>query len=130
VIAYSVGNSFNQHRSLLFNDDLTGRLSRSIDGKYVIAVDADSRHAVGDTADCDAVTGVLVIDGGRDGVHVVPTVEQGLTPQSSCKVKSSVEVTLRSRTVAKVGNGDAVLVVDAELVAGTSGLGHLGAKGR
>jgi len=129
VVAHSVRNGFDQDRSLLLDNDLACSFGGAVDSKYVIAIDTDGRHTIRDTSDRDAVTSILVINGCRDGIHVVPAIEQRLASQRRCEVQGSMEVTLRSTPVTKVGNCDSVLIIDAELVASTCGLRHLGAEG-
>ena len=117
VIADSVRDSLDEGGALLPQDELSGVLGRCIDRKDIIAVDTDGGHAVGDTAHCDTVTSVLIIDGRRDGVHVVSAVEQCLASQGGREVQRGMEVTFRGSALTKVRDGNTVLLVDTITVA-------------
>ena len=54
------------------NRDLPRLLRGVVNGEHVVAVHPDGGHAVGGTADGDAVALVLLLDGRRDRVAVIP----------------------------------------------------------
>ena len=87
MIADSIRDGFDQCGSLLGYDDLSGLLAGVVYGEDVVAVDCNGRHPVRDTSHGDAIARILIVNGGRDRVHVVAAEEQGLGAQGRCKVQ-------------------------------------------
>ena len=75
VVADSVWHSFDQSWSFVSDDHLPCLLGCSIDSKDIIAVYPDGWNTVGDTSHSDTVTCILVINWGRDSIHVISAVE-------------------------------------------------------
>ena len=130
MIAYSIRHCLNEHWSLLLNDQLPSMFAGVVDGKDVVAVHTDGVHAVGDATNYDTVSSILIINGGRDGVHVIPAEEHGLASEGGSKVKCSMEVSLTGSSLTEIGHSYAILVLDSVVVASTGGLRDLGAQGR
>ena len=128
MVTHTVRNSFNKHGSLFLHDKFTGLLGGEVDGEQVITIHSDSGHAVSNTTSCNTIACVLVIDGCRDGVHVVAAVEERLAAERGCEVKSRMEVTFRGGSFSKVGDSNAVVSPHTIVVASTGCLRELGAK--
>ncbi len=86
MVTHPVGDGLNEHGPLLLDDDLPRLLAGHVYREYVVAVNSDGGHAIGDTPHRDAISRILVINGRRNGVHVVPAEEQCLAPQSGREV--------------------------------------------
>lgn len=87
MIPNSIRYGFDQCGSLLANDDLSGLLAGVVYGEDVVAVDSDGRHPVRDTSHGDAISRILIVNGGRDRVHVVAAEEKGLGAKGRCEVE-------------------------------------------
>ncbi len=125
MVSNSVRDGLNQCRLFVTNDHFSCFLGRCINGEDVVAVNSNGWNTVGKTSNRDTIASVLVVDRSRDSIHVVSAVEECLAAESRSEIESRVLVTFRGCTLSKVGHSNAVVAVEAELVAGARGLGHL-----
>jgi hypothetical protein len=51
----------------------------------------------------------LIINGGRNSIHVVSTEEKSLASQCRSKVKGRVEITFRGSTFSEICNSNTIL---------------------
>jgi hypothetical protein len=71
VVADPVSHGLDENWPALSDGNLPGLFGGVVDGKNVVAVHSDGRHAVGGTADGDAITPVLLMNGSGDCVAIV-----------------------------------------------------------
>jgi len=129
VVSDTVGNGFDQNRSLLLQDELTGFLGGYVDGKNIVSIDSDRRHAISNASNCDSIASVLVVNGSRNGVHVVSAIEKGLAAEGGGKVKCRMEITLGRGALSEVSHSDSVVSFDAVIVPGARSLRQLSGQG-
>ncbi len=75
MITNSIIDSCNSHWTLLSKDELTGLLRSMIDGKKIIAIHSERRHAISYTSCYNTIASILIIDWSRNGIHVISAVE-------------------------------------------------------
>ena len=73
--AVRLQKGIDQSWSFVSDDHLPSLLGCSVDSKDIIAVYPDGWNTVGDTSHSDTVTCILVINWGRDSIHVISAVE-------------------------------------------------------
>ena len=88
VITDTIGDGLDQCGSLLRDDDFSCLLAGVVYSKDIVTVDSDGWHAVCNTSHCNTVSCILIVDGGRDCVHIVSAEEKGLGAKGCRKVES------------------------------------------
>lgn len=146
----AVGHALDQKGALLCGGDLASMANRRSHGQNVVAVDADRRDAVGGPTRGDAVRGVLLRRGRRNGKSVVSDYEpvgklstfskKGLTfeckekknsqyrtLERSSHVHASMCITLARSTFTEEADGNILLTTFCPLkcIARTSSLWNL-----
>src|SRR6478735_1966787 len=120
----AVGHGFDQHRAVTGAGVREGAAGRPDDGDDVVAVDLQRRHAVAGRAGGDGAASHLAFGGNRDGPAVVLHEEDHGRLHHGGEVQCLVDVALRGRSVAEVGQRDAVFLLQGLAVGPADGVQH------
>mmetsp|Transcript_1366 Transcript_1366/g.1789 ORF Transcript_1366/g.1789 Transcript_1366/m.1789 type:complete len:205 (+) Transcript_1366:121-735(+) len=116
VVSNTVRHGLDKDWALLFNYHLSSSLGSIVDSKEVVSINSNGMHAICKSSSSDTVTGVLVVDGGGDSVHIIPAVEEGLGSESSSEVESGVEVSLGGSSISEISDSESVFLINSELI--------------
>ena len=128
MITYSVWNSFDEDWSLLLYNHFSGFLTCIINSKNIITINSNGWHSVGYTSNCDTISCILIINGCRNGIHIISAEKHSLTSQSSCEVQSRMKISLGCRSFSEISNSDSVLICNSILIPCSWSLWYLSAK--
>mmetsp|Transcript_23920 Transcript_23920/g.70165 ORF Transcript_23920/g.70165 Transcript_23920/m.70165 type:complete len:278 (-) Transcript_23920:336-1169(-) len=129
-MADTIGHSFDEHWLALGDCQISRSLGGSEDRGEIIAIHADCVHAVAHSSGSNAITAVLLLCRGADGVAIVAAEEDDGDLEGRGEVQSSVEVALASCSFAKVTHHHGRLAVMLLRVGSADGLRKLGGERR
>jgi len=95
MVTLSIRNCLNKDGCFVSDDKFTSLFNGKVNSEEIVSVDTDSRHTIRDTSNGDTVTSVLVVNGGRNGVHIISTEKECLAAESRSEVECRVEITFR-----------------------------------
>mmetsp|Transcript_16470 Transcript_16470/g.28240 ORF Transcript_16470/g.28240 Transcript_16470/m.28240 type:complete len:533 (-) Transcript_16470:376-1974(-) len=116
VMALAVGHGFDHDGGGGFEGKFASLGDGGVDGEDVVAVDADAGHAVSGSSGDDAVSGILIFHGSRNGKPIIPTKENHGHLQRGGKVARRMKIHRRRRPISKVHDRNARIPLGIHLL--------------